>query len=235
MGSQLPQPAPPRPLPHSGSGGLGPLGVGLAAPAGWLCAGWLLPVPPWPQVHLGSRHGPASAHAFCLRCPVAQLNCLCPWSPHRGPAAVASSAFLSVKDRHTQVTGALSCSFSSLLASGPGAPAIFTQKFCSCEDSAQTALPQGASLTSRPRKCHLPPWHHRIHIPTITQMTGHCLSFVLWIQIQLSFSADRKMNFHIYHKREVQRPCRRYKSVHPALRPGPGWKEAAFFRRKALC
>lgn len=28
----------------------------------------------------GSRHGPASAHAFCLRCPAAQLNCLCPWA-----------------------------------------------------------------------------------------------------------------------------------------------------------
>lgn len=69
---------PPQLLLHSGSGDLVPPEVGQVGPVGWLFGGWLLPAPPWPQAHLDSRHGPASAHAFYQHCPYALQSCLCP-------------------------------------------------------------------------------------------------------------------------------------------------------------
>lgn len=97
---------------------------------------------------------------------------------------MASSAFLSIKDRQTQVTGtvALLLLVSSLLASGlegPASPSAPRSAVC-WRTLHKEHFHGEASLTSRPRECHpasVAPLHPRPHV-LMPQATASPLCFL---------------------------------------------------------
>ena len=122
-----------------------------------------------------------------------------------------SSAFLSVKDRQTQVTKTVALLLLLQLLAGSGfeAPAtLYLEKYCSPEHSALLLgglLDQPAEEMSPSPKA--PSHPHRLH------HTDHRALSLLWIQTPLSFSTNRKMN-----KRNMQRP---YTQEHSSSTPTP--------------
>lgn len=142
---------------------------------------------------------------------------------------MTSSAFLSVKDRQTQVTRTVSLLLLLLLqllaGSGLEAPAtLYLEKYCLPEYSALLLggfLDQPAEEMSPSPKApsHPHPLHH----------TDHRALSLLWIQIPLSFSTNRKMN-----KRDMQRP---YRQECPSSTPTQAslGQDDALQKEKAFC